>query len=284
MVVGRLEAFSRNTLTYGTRLAFSAFCLFPFLWMVDTALKPAVEALSTTPSFLIAHPTLSNFTNVLFHSDFLIYFRNSIIVAASSTLVTLIVSIFCSYALSRWPRLSITRVVASSRCLTFPDDSRRRSFLLVPLYILMQRLGLLSSYLALIIVYCTFMIPLGSFMLKGFFDGIPFELEEAAELDGCSRLGFIFRVLLPLAAPGILATGLFCFVTAWNEFMFGYVLINDEARRTLTPGIMIFKGSHQTDWSSLMAASVLAVVPVALCFIYLQRFLVEGLSAGAVKG
>ena len=281
MVVGRLEALSRNTLTYGTLLAFSAFCLFPFLWMVDTALKPAVEALSTTPSFLIAHPTLSNFTNVLFHSDFLIYFRNSIIVAASSTLVTLIVSIFCSYALSRWPRLSITRVVASSLLVSQMIPG---VLLLVPLYILMQRLGLLSSYLALIIVYCTFMIPLGSFMLKGFFDGIPFELEEAAELDGCSRLGFIFRVLLPLSAPGILATGVFAFVTAWNEFMFGYVLINDDARRTLTPGIMIFKGSHQTDWSSLMAASVLAVVPVALCFIYLQRFLVEGLSSGAVKG
>jgi multiple sugar transport system permease protein len=281
MVVGRFEALSRNTLTYGTLAAFSAFCLFPFLWMVDTALKPAVEALSTTPSFLIVHPTLSNFSNVLFHSDFLIYFRNSIIVAIFATLVTLIVSVFCSYALSRWPRLPITRAIAGALLVSQMIPG---VLLLVPLYILMQRLGLLSTYLALIIVYCTFMIPLGAFMLKGFFDGIPFELEEAAELDGCSRLGFIFRVLLPLSAPGILATGVFAFVTAWNEFMFGYVLINDDARRTLTPGIMIFKGSHQTDWSSLMAASVLAVVPVALCFVYLQRFLVEGLSSGAVKG
>ena len=103
-------------------------------------------------------------------------------------------------------------------------------------------------------------------------------------MDGCSRLGFIYRILLPLSAPGILATGLFCFVTAWNEFLFGYVLINDDARRPLTPAIMVFKGPHLTDWGALMAASVLAVVPVALFFVYLQRFLVEGLSTGAVKG
>jgi ABC-type glycerol-3-phosphate transport system permease component len=121
-------------------------------------------------------------------------------------------------------------------------------------------------------------------MLKGFFDTIPLELEEAAELDGCSRFGFIYRILIPLSAPGILANAIFCFVTAWNEFLFGYVLINDEARRTLTPGIMVFRGPHLTDWGALMAASVLAVVPVALFFVNLQRFLIEGLSAGAVKG
>ena len=149
--------------------------------------------------------------------------------------------------------------------------------LLAPIYILMRELGLLSTYRALIIVYCTFAIPLCCFMLKGFFDAIPRELEDAAEMDGCSRLGFISRILLPLAAPGLLATALFCFVTAWNEFLFGYVLINDEARRTLTPGIMVFKGPHLTDWGALMAASVLAVVPVAIFFVYLQRFLMEGL-------
>jgi multiple sugar transport system permease protein len=105
-----------------------------------------------------------------------------------------------------------------------------------------------------------------------------------AEMDGCSRLGFIYRILLQLAAPGILATALFSFVTAWNEFPFGYVLINDESRRTLTPGIMVFKGPHLTDWGALMAASVLAVVPFAIFFVYLQSFLMEGLSTGAVRG
>jgi multiple sugar transport system permease protein len=249
--------------------------------MVDTAFKPLVEVRSASPTFWIERPTLANFVNVLNDSGFLIYFRNSLIVASGSTLLTIVVSVFCAYALSRFPSEPTSRAVGGALLLSQMIPG---VLLLAPLYILMRQMGLLSTYRALIIVYCTFSIPLCVFMLKGFFDGIPRELEDASEIDGCTRLGFIYRVLLPLAAPGILATALFSFVAAWNEFMFGYVLINDEARRTLTPGIMIFKGPHLTDWGALMAASVLAVVPVAVFFVYLQRFLVEGLSAGAVKG
>jgi ABC-type glycerol-3-phosphate transport system permease component len=281
MVVARSHRLFTATLTGVTLAFFCVLCLFPFLWMLDTALKPAAEVMSSRPSFLIAAPTLRNFEAVLLESDFLVYFRNSLIVASASTLLTLTVSVFSSYALSRWAHYPVSQLVGGAMLVSQMIPG---VLLLVPLYVLMQHLGLLSTYWALIIVYCTFMVPLVTFMLKGFFDAIPFELEEAAEIDGCSRLGFIRRILLPMSAPGIMATGVFAFVAAWNEFMFGYVLINDDARRTLTPGIMIFKGSHQTDWGSLMAASVLAVVPVALGFVYLQRFLVEGLSAGAVKG
>ena len=281
MVNSRSHRLFTSTLTYTVLALFCVYCLFPFIWMLDTALKPASEVMSSEPSLLISAPTLQNFENVLFESDFLTYFRNSMIVAVSSTILTLIVSIFASYALSRWGSYPVSQLVSGAMLVSQMIPG---VLLLVPLYVLMQHLGLLSTYRALIIVYCTFMIPLVTFMLKSFFDGIPPELEEAAEMDGCSRLGFIWRILLPLSAPGILATSVFAFVAAWNEFMFGYVLINDDARRTLTPGIMIFKGSHQTDWGLLMAASVLAVVPVALGFVYLQRFLVEGLAAGAVKG
>ena len=281
MVTGRLEQASAKVATYAALVAFCVFCLFPFLWMVDTALKPLAEVRSATPTFWIQNPTLENFIHVINDDNFLIYFRNSVIVAGGSTLLTLMVSVFCAYALSRFPREPTSRAVGGALLLSQMIPG---VLLLAPLYILMRQLGLLSTYRALIIVYCTFSIPLCVFMLKGFFDGIPRELEDASEIDGCTRLGFIYRVLLPLAAPGILATALFCFVTAWNEFIFGYVLINDEARRTLTPGIMIFKGPHLTDWGALMAASVLAVVPVAIFFVYLQRFLVEGLAAGAVKG
>lgn len=281
MVVSRSQRLIASGLTYGILALLCVFCLFPFIWMVDTALKPASEVMSNEPSLLIASPTLENFSRVLFESDFVTYFRNSLIVAVSSTLLTLIVSVFASYALSRWGSYPVSQVVGGAMLVSQMIPG---VLLLVPLYGLMQHLGLLSTYQALIIVYCTFMIPLVTFMLKSFFDGIPADLEEAAEIDGCSRLRFIWRILLPLTAPGILATSVFAFVAAWNEFMFGYVLINDDARRTLTPGIMIFRGSHQTDWGLLMAASVLAVVPVALGFVYLQRFLVEGLAAGAVKG
>jgi multiple sugar transport system permease protein len=255
--------------------------VFPFLWMIDTAFKPVEEIRSVAPSFWIASPTLENFRHVLVDSPFVAYFRNSAIVAAFATLLTLIVSTFSSYALSRWPKLPASRTVGAALLVSQMIPG---VLLLVPIYVVMRTLDLLSTYASLIIVYCTFMIPLATFMLKGFFDAVPAEIEEAAEIDGCSRIGFIWRVLLPLSVPGIVATGAFAFVAAWNEFMFGYVLINDDARRTLTPGIMIFKGSHVTDWGSLMAASVLAVVPVALCFVYIQRFLAGGLSAGAVKG
>jgi ABC-type glycerol-3-phosphate transport system permease component len=281
MIIGKTQRITGTALTYLTLVVLAAFCLFPFLWMLDTALKPLDEVRSAAPSFLIAHPTLDNFRHVLGDSPFLAYFGNSAIVAAFSTVITLIVSTFCSYALSRWPTFLATRSVGAALIVSQMIPG---VLLLVPIYMLMQKLDLLSTYASLIIVYCTFMIPLATFMLKGFFDAVPREIEDAAEIDGCGRLSFIARVLLPLSVPGIVATGAFAFVAAWNEFMFGYVLINDDARRTLTPGIMIFKGAHVTDWGGLMAASVLAVVPVALCFVYIQRFLVGGLSAGAVKG
>ncbi|MGU3666383.1 carbohydrate ABC transporter permease [Methylobacterium sp. A49B] len=260
---------------------FVAFCVFPFLWMIDTAFKPPGEVFSTAPTLWIASPTLSNFRSVVLESPFLIYFGNSVIVAGASTIVTVSLSIFASYAMSRWSYLPVTQIVAGGLILSQMIPG---VLLLIPLYVLIRNMGLLSTYAALVIVYCTFMVPLASFMLKGFFDAIPRELEEAAAMDGCSRLGFILRILLPVSLPGLMATAVFAFIAAWNEFMFGYVLINDDVRRTLTPGIMIFKGSHQTDWGSLTAASVLAALPVALGFVYVQRFLITGLAAGAVKG
>jgi ABC-type glycerol-3-phosphate transport system permease component len=281
MVTSGFERAARAGGTYAVLCALTAFCVFPFLWMLDTSLKPADEVRNASPTFWIANPTFENFRHVIGDANFLIFFRNSVIVAGGSTLLALTVSIFCGYALSRFPRQTLSKAVGGALLLSQMIPG---VLLLAPLYILMRNLGLLSTYRALILVYCTFSIPLCCFMLKSFFDGIPVELEDAAEMDGCSRLGFIYRILLPLSASGILATGLFCFVTAWNEFLFGYVLINDDAKRPLTPAIMLFKGAHLTDWGALMAASVLAVVPVAVFFVYLQRYLVEGLSAGAVKG
>ena len=281
IVAGRSQQRLHDRLTYIVLVTLSLFCLFPFVWMLDTALKPIVEVQSLSPSLLIRHPTLASFRHVLLDTEFGIYFRNSLIVAGTATLLAMIVSIFAAYVLSRWPRMTLTRAVGGALLLSQMIPG---VLLLIPLYMLIRQMGLLSSYLGLVLVYCSFTIPLCSFMLKGFFDAIPRELEDAAELDGCSRTGIIRRILLPLAAPGLLAAAAFAFINAWNEFMFGYVLINDDAHRTLTPGIMLFRSAHVTDWGSLMAASVLAVVPVAGCFLYLQRYLIEGLAAGAMKG
>lgn len=272
---------AQRLVTYFALATFSVYCLFPFLWMVNTAFKPVGEIRSTTPSFLILGPTLDNFRRVLFDTAFMVYFRNSLIVAVSSTIFTMIVATFAGYAMSRWGQRRPVKIASSA---LVASQMVPGVLLLVPLYMLMMRLQLLSSYLALILVYTTFMLPICTFMLKGYFDAIPRELEEAAEIDGCGLLETIVRVVLPLSGPGILSTWVFAFINAWNEFMFGYVLINDEAHRTLTPGVMLFKGLYATDWGGLMAAAVLAVLPVAVMFLYLQRFLIEGLAAGAVKG
>jgi ABC-type glycerol-3-phosphate transport system permease component len=249
--------------------------------MVDTAFKPANEIRSTTPTFMIANATLSNFRRVLFDTAFLVFFRNSLIVAVASTIFTMVVAVFTGYAMSRWGEKKAVKLVSGA---LLASQMIPGVLLLVPLYMLVKSLHLLSSYGALILVYTSFMLPVCTFMLKGYFDAIPVKLEDAAEIDGCSLVGTIFRIVLPLSTPGILSTWVFAFINAWNEFMFGYVLINDEAHRTLTPGVMLFKGLYATDWGGLMAAAVLAILPVAAMFLYLQRFLIEGLSAGAVKG
>lgn len=281
MLLSKGELIWSKIVTYAVLLMFSFFCLFPFIWMVVTSLKPINEVRSSNPSFIIDNPTFSNFANVIYNTNFITFFVNSFIVAVVTTMISLLVSIFAGYALSRFLQFRGVKAVSVAMLLSQMIPG---VLLLIPLYILMQKLNLLDTYASMILAYTTFMVPLCTFMLKGFFDAIPYELEEAAEIDGCHRMGIIFRIILPISIPSLIATALFAFVNAWNEFMFGYVFINDEARRTLTPGIMLFKGVYSTDWGSIMSASVLAVVPVVIMFIYLQRYLIEGMTAGSVKG
>ena len=278
---GRRRRAVTQVLTYAVLLVFVLFCLTPVAWMLDTALKPTEEIRSVNPHLLMAHPTLLHIRMVLLETHFGLYFRNSVLVSVGTTALALVVSIFAGYALSRFPFLPLIRAAGN---MLVVSQMVPGVLLLVPLYVLIRRLGLLDTFPALMLAYTTFMVPLCAIMLRGFFDSIPRELEEAAELDGCSRLAMLLRVILPLSLPGLVATGLFAFVNAWNEFMFAYVLTNSDQHRTLTPGIMLFKGQYTTDWGALMAASVLAVVPVALVFTWLQRYLIQGLTAGAVKG
>ena len=275
---GRLVS---KIITYIVLVFFAIFCVFPFLWMLVTSLKPTDQIRTSNPSFFIENPTFSHFENVLVNTQFITFFVNSLIVAITTTIISMLVSIFAGYALSRFQRFKGIKIVNVTMLLSQMIPG---VLLLIPLYILMQRLGLLDTYAAMILAYTTFMVPLCTFMLKGFIDSIPYELEEAAEIDGCSRLRIIYQIILPISIPSLVATALFAFVNAWNEFMFGYVFINDEAHRTLTPGITLFKGLYTTDWGSIMSASVLAVLPVVILFIYLQKFLIEGMAAGSVKG
>ncbi|MEF2966244.1 carbohydrate ABC transporter permease [Paenibacillus sp. M1] len=270
-----------QVVTYIVLIGFSVYCVFPFLWMLVTAIKPPNEIRSVTPSLWTDSPTFMHFDNVLNNSAFLTFFKNSLFVAVTVTLAAILISVFAGYALSRYLRFKGIKVFSVAMLLSQMIPG---VLLLIPLYLIMSKMGLINTYLSLILAYTTFTVPLCTFMMKSFFDSIPFEMEEAAEIDGCGKIRTIFRILLPVSLPSLVSTSLFAFLNAWNEFMFGFVFINDEAHRTLTPGISLFKGLYQTDWGSLMASSVLSVLPVVVLFIFLQRYIVEGMTAGSVKG
>lgn len=257
------------------------FSFFPFLWMVSTALKPDTEIYSTTPSFFSSNFSLTNFQEVLQESDFLIFFKNSFIVSGITTIIGLVIAVLAGYSLSRFGKYKIIRGSGVSLTLSQMVPG---VLLLIPIYMIFKQFNLINTYAALILAYSTFVVPLSTFMMKGFFDTVPISLEESAELDGASRFRTLVQIILPVSIPSLVSTGLYTFVTAWNEYMFGYVLINDVAHRTLTPGITLFRGQFTTDWGNLMAASVLAVIPVTIIFVFFQRYLISGLMSGAVKG
>jgi multiple sugar transport system permease protein len=270
-----------NAISYVLLGALSIYTLFPFVWMVISALKPRDEIRARTPSFLIQSPTLENFTRVLVEHNFLEYLRNSLIVSIAACALSLVISLLAGYVFSRNYRM---RLVQGSNFGMLVSQMIPGVLLLVPLYITMRNLGLLDSYASLILAYTTFVIPLSTFMLSSAYDSIPMSLEEAAEIDGASRLRTLVSVVLPVMIPSIVSVGLYSFITAWNEFMFGYIFISTDSLRTITPALLLFKGANSVDWGGLMAGSVIAVLPVALIFLFLQRYFMSGLMSGAVKG
>ncbi len=257
------------------------YALFPILWMLSTALKPTNEIRTATPTFVPSRLDWGHFRLVLLDSNFLIYVRNSLLVATTVTLATLVISTLAGYAFSRFQRLPGISVAGVGMIV---GQMVPGVLLVVPLYITMNNLGLLDTYWSLILTYTTFTVPLSTLMLKGFFDQVPVEVEEAAQIDGCRPTQVVWRIVLPLAVPGLMTTALYAFVQAWNEFLFGYTFISQDDRRTLTPGMADLIGLWTVDWGALMAAAVLGVLPVTLAYLYLQRYLIAGLSTGATKG
>jgi multiple sugar transport system permease protein len=262
-------------------LAFlTLYCVFPFYWMVTSAMKPKRELRGRVPTLWPHGFTMENFVNVLVDSHFTVFIRNSLIVSLSACALSLLISIMSGYVFSRFFRW---RAVKYTNLAMLVSQMIPGVLLLVPLYIVMRNLGILESHLSLILAYTTFVIPLCTFMLSSAYDSVPISLEEAAELDGCGRVETMVRIVLPVMVPSIVSVGLYAFINAWNEFMFGYIFISKEEFRTLTPAIMLFKGAHSVDWGGMMAASVIAVAPVVFIFLFLQRYFMAGLMSGAVK-
>jgi multiple sugar transport system permease protein len=268
-------------LAYACVAVLLAYALFPVLWMVSLAGKPTPEIRTPDPTFIPSRLTDEHFALVLQESNFLVYVRNSLLVATSVTAATLVVSTLAGYAFSRFQRLPGITAAGVGMIL---GQLVPGVLLVVPLYITMNNLGLLDSLWSLVLTYTTFSVPLSTLMLKGFFDQVPTEVEEAAELDGCPSWQVVWRIALPLAVPGLMTTALYAFVQSWNEFLFGYTFISQDERRTLTPGLADFIGIWTVDWGALMAAASLAVLPVTIAYLYLQRFLISGIATGATKG
>lgn len=264
---------------YVAAVAVGLFAAFPIIWMALTSIKPDDQILTATPVFWPSDPTLGRYLEVL-QRGFTTYLTNSVIVAVGTTLLGVTLSAAAGYALARFDlplRRYLLVVVLSVQM--FP-----LVVLIIPLFIVMRNLGLLDSYLGLIIAYLAFTTPLAVWILRGFFVGIPPGLEEAAMVDGATRMGAILRVVLPLAGPGLAATGIFVFIAAWNEFMLALTFLSDDAMWTLPVALQGFIGRAQTDHGAIMAASVLFTAPVVVFFLLVHRRLTEGLVAGALKG
>ncbi|HEX6267970.1 MAG TPA: carbohydrate ABC transporter permease [Burkholderiales bacterium] len=257
----------------------AAYCLAPFLWQVVTSLKPATE-LTSLPPLLPSRVTFEHYAAIFTGHPLLRLAANSAAVALGTTVLALALGALAAYAVSvlrMRGRAAILGVVLAVSM--FPPIAT-----VSPLFLLLNALGLRDTLAALVLTYSTFSLPLAVWLLASFFDALPRELYVAARMDGCSAFGALWRVVLPLAAPGILAAGLLVFIFAWNEFLFALSFTATEASRTLPVGIALFPGLHEIPYGEIAAASVLATLPVVALAFAFQRRIVEGLTAGAVKG
>ena len=260
------------------------FTVLPMAWMVLTSIKTQFAAMQYPPQWWPAEPTLENYrklldpTNPVGH-DFLIYFWNSLYVSFATTVLGVGVAVPAAYAFSRFR--------FPGRTFLFFAVLLRNMFpavvFLMPLFLLMRWMGLVGSHGSLILTYLTFGLPLSIWLLKGFYDNIPVQLEQAARIDGATRFQAFFLIVMPLSTPGIIATSIFSFIGAWNEFVYAATFINDEDRMTLPVGIQRFFAEFATDWPGLMAATFLMSVPVVVMFLVLQKYFVRALTEGAVK-
>ncbi|MBA2596323.1 MAG: carbohydrate ABC transporter permease [Chloroflexia bacterium] len=264
--------------TYAAGVLALLLFMFPIFWMVLTSFKTTVQAFSSVP-VLFFTPTLENYREVLVDRGFIGYIRNSLFIGLLSTLLTLALAVTVAYPLARYSLRGERQIVSWILSLRIipPIVS------VIPLYIIFSNIGLVDQYPALVIMYTFMNLPLAVWMLRGFFAEIPRELEEAALVDGSTPLGSFFRIVLPLVAPGLVATGMLALIFCWNEFLFANVLTAARTR-TAPVGLTEYATPVSVLWTQIMAAGTVVVVPVLTVGVVIQRFLVRGLALGAVKG
>lgn len=259
------------------------FTVFPMIWMISTSFKAPSEVYQNPPSLIPREFVLDGYKVMLFGNTdsvpFLKWVKNSAIVSLITTAFSMVIALLGGYGLSRFKMWG--RDVVSNTILIC--DFLPASLLVVPLFFVIGQMNLLNTYTGLVLCYITFSIPFCTWMMKGFFDSIPPTLEEAAMVDGCNRFSAFVRIVTPLTLPGLVSTAIFSFITAWNEFLFASIFLKTYDRWTLPIGLLSFDGHYAIDWNSLMAGSVLVTVPIIIIFLVLQKYLISGMTAGAVK-
>jgi ABC-type glycerol-3-phosphate transport system permease component len=270
----------RRALMWTIALVALAVTLFPFYWMLNTSLKPAPEVFASPPTFGSVHWSLDAYASLLSGRPIARYFVNSLVVAIGSTVLSVLLAALAAYGVTRFfPRGALPFVLFLLFTKMLPE-----TLLIIPYFQLMSDLGLLNTYWALILAYSSFALPFSVWMLIGFFRSIPRELDEAALIDGAGVLQTFFRVILPLARPGLVAVALFTFLIAWNSYVWALVLTTDSSMFVLSVGIANMVGEYRVQWNELMAAAVIAALPVMALYSLLERHLVNAITAGAVKG
>jgi multiple sugar transport system permease protein len=252
----------------------------PFYWMVATSLKHEREIYGFDATLIPQQPTLSNYVTILYDTPYLLFLRNSIIVAVGSTILSMIIACLGSYAIAR---LNFPGRAFLARGLVF-TYLVPTSLLFIPMFAMMSALRLTDSLHGLTIAYLGFDVPFCTWLLMGYFRSIPVELEEAGLVDGCNRIGVLLRIVLPLALPALVVVTFFSFTHAWNEFLYAHVFTSSDRVRTITTGLANFMTEDVFFWGPLMASTVISALPPVLMFLVLQRWVVQGLTLGGVKG
>lgn len=255
------------------------YACFPFLWMLSSSVKSNNEIFTRPPQLFPRIFTLSTYQNIFSNPGKMRFFLNSYIVSFISTAITLIVAIFAAYGFSRYQfRLKKTLNVFIISTQGVPTMT-----LLIPYFGLVVSLGLYDSYLALILTYLVFTLPYAITMMTGYFNTLPKELDEAVQIDGGSRVRCLWKILVPISIPGIIATGIYTFLLCWNEYLFALCLTKSTEMRTIPVGIQLLMGEHTYEWNEMMAMSVLGSLPIILIYMFAQKYFLAGLSSGAVK-
>lgn len=269
---------------YLSLMIISAFVLLPYYWMVVTAVKPTEEVMVSPATLLPSRISLDNFSRVWQSIPLGSYMKNSLVVSVAVTAVSVVFATLCGYSISRYIRRRAQKV---SLVLMLCTQLIPGIVTMISLYFIMFNMGMTNTYRGLIIAYTVWAVPFCTLMIKGYFDtAIPREIEESARVDGCSQFGTFFRICLPISVPGIISTAIFAFILAWNEYMWASILLSGNKLKPVSVGVYDFIGQYgaNTKLALTMTAGIFITLPAVIIFAFLQKYLISGLAAGAVKG